>query len=420
METKSISFWGISLSSTLLIMSLSSCAKKEEEQLTSLSGASRLYVATGSCNSGTGITTHTTTATRTIEEFSLQTGTHNSTVLDYNASGTFVAATHPRSIVDNGDSLYILNENGTTTSERKVISVPKSDPLSFSTYYANPTVLSGAAIRLYQDDEGSLLISKSTAIEKISSSPIRLPAGANPWVSAPGGTCATSTTNISNVLSLPKFSGTTTGKVVFTHQGATAALNRIGIVSHGGYFAAADCLAGVQINSVTHTKAANLMAGTVAFNANSTSPTAAVFIPRPNGTYTGKLLVAYSNGQTSNNAAGVYNLNHGLVMWDVDEPTVSSATLTNPVVVFDDTTVLFGVSAMTYDPQSSSIYVATAGEPGVVNQTTNGYGYNIERLSVAFDAATGAPTLTRITNDGKSFIKGGAKTKCISSLAVGN
>lgn len=398
---------------------VSSCAKKAEEASVA-TGASKLYIATGSCNSGNGITTYTTTATRTIEEYSIEDASHAATLLDYNASGTFVANTHPRGIVDNGNSLFILNENGTTTSERKVILVPKAAPLSFAIHYANPTVLSGAVISFFKDEEGSLLISKSTAIEKISASPIRLPAGANPWVNAPGGTCATSTTNISSVLSLPKYSGTSTGKVVFTHQGATAALDRIGIASYSGYFAAGDCLNGVQISAVTHTKATNLTAGVVAFNATGTSPTAAVFIPYANGTVTGKLLVSYSNGQTSNNAAGTYNLNHGLVMWDVNEPSATAATLTNPVVVFDDSTVLYGVSAMTYDALSGYLYVATAGEPGAANQTTNGYGYNVERFVVAIDEASGSPTLTRATTAGKPFIKGGANTKCISSLALGN
>ncbi len=400
------------------LISLSGCVKKVEEQSLAV-GASKLYVATGSCNSGSGITTYTTTATRTLEEFSLEDASHTATLLDYNASGSFVAATHPKSIIDNGNSLFVLNENSTTTAERKVILVPKAAPLSFANYYSNPTVLSGVMLSLFKDEDGSLLISKSSAIEKINASPIRLPAGSNPWVSAPGGNCATATTGISSVLSLPKYPGTATGKVVFTHQGATAALNRIGIVSYSGYFAASDCLSGVQINSVTHTKAANLTSGPVVFNANGTSPTAAVFIPEPNGTITGKLLVAYSNGQTSNNAGGTYNLNHGLVMWDVDEPSAATASLTNPVVVFDDSTVLFGISALTYDHLSGSVYVATAGEPGAVNQTTNGYGYNVEKFSISFDSSTHAATLKRITRAGKPFIKGGAITKCISSLALG-
>lgn len=405
---------------SFLFLSLSACVKKaEEEQSSSLAGAKKLYVSTGSCNSGTGITTYTTTATRTLEEYDIESSEHTATLLDYNAAGTFVAATHPKSIVNDGSSLYILNENATTVSERKVILVPKSAPFSFATYYTNPTVLNGIVLSLFKDEEGSMLISKSTAIEKISVSPIRLPAGANPWVNAPGGSCATSTTMVSSVLALPKYAGTSTGKVAFAHQGATAALNRIGLISYTGYFAASDCLSGVQISSVTHTKAANLAPATVAFNATGTSPTAMVFIPFPNGTKTGKLLVAYSNGQTSNNAAGTYNLNHGLVMWDVDESSATAASLSNPVVVFDDSTVLYGISAMAYDSLSGYVYVATAGEPGAVNQTTNGYGYNIEKFAVSI-ASDGSPSLTRSTNSGKPFIKGGANTKCISSLALGD
>lgn len=403
----------------ICLLLASGCVKKAEEQSLVPTGASKLYVATGTCNSGNGITTYTTTATRTLEEYSTQDASHTATLLDYNAIGTFIANTHPKSIADNGNSLYILNENATTTSERKVILVPKSAPLTFSNYYANTTVLSGIMVGFFKDEDSNILISKTSAIEKINASPARLPAGANPWVNAPAGTCATSTTFITSVLALPKYSGAAAGKVVFTHQGATAALNRIGIVSANGYFAAADCLAGVQVSGITHTKAANLTAGTVAFNTNGTSPTAAVFIPHANGTITGKLLVAYSNGQISNNNAGTYNLNHGLVMWDVDEPSATTATLTNPVVVFDDSTVLFGISALTYDPISSTIYVASAGDAGVANQTTNGYGYNVEKFTVAFDA-NHAPSLTRITSAGKPFIKGGIYTRCISSLALGD
>lgn len=402
----------------LNIVLMTSCSKKEEESST-VKGASKIYVTTGSCNSGVGITTYTTTATRTLEEYNIETASHVATLLDYNSPGTFVTATHPRSVVDNGSSLFVLNENATTTAERKVILVPKSSPLSFASHYANPTVLNGAVTRLFKDDDGSLLISKSTAIEKINAIPVRLPAGTNPWVSTPGGDCATSTTSISAVLALPKYSGASAGKVVYLHQGASAALNRIGMISHSGYFSASDCLSGVEISSVTHTKAENLTQETVSFHPNGTSPTSMVFIPFANGTKIGKILVSYSNGQTSNNLTGTYTLNHGLVMWDVDETGADAATLSNPVVVFDDNTIVFGVSAMAYDPLTGYLYVATAGEPGVVNQTTNAYGYNIEKFSVAIDS-NGSPTVTRVSNAGKPFIKGGAHTKCISGLSLGD
>jgi len=407
---------GLALSLSLIA---TSCSKKEEETLNSLIGSinKTLYVSTGSCNSGTGITTYTTTATRTVEQFLLESGIHLGTLIDYNYAGTFAAATHPKNVVDNGDSLFILNENATTTSERKIIKVPKTNPLSFTNYYSNATVLSGAMVGLTIDNEGSMLISKTTAIEKINTTPIRIPAGTNPWVNAPGGACATSTTFISNVAALPPASGITTGRIIFTHQGATAVANRIGIIAQTGYYSTADCLNGVQISSVTHTKASNLTSGTVAFNTNGTSPTSMAYIPYTSGTITGKLIVSYANGQTSNNNAGVYNLNHGLVIWDISE-TSTTATLTNPIVLYDNTSYVFGISAMAYDGESGYLYVATAGEPGAVNQTTNSYGYNIEKFSLTFNAS-GAPQLTRLLYNNQPFIKGGAYTKCVSGLTIG-
>lgn len=396
-----------------------SCSKKLEDTLNSLTDLSNksIYVSTGSCNSGSGLTTYTTTATRTVEFFQLDTGIHLGTLLDYNYAGNFTAATHPKNIIDNGDSLFILNENATTTSERRVIKVPKANPLSYSNYYSNPTVLSGSMVGLAIDNEGSMLIGKTTAIEKINTTPIRIPAGANPWVSAPAGSCATSTTFMSSIVALPPVSGNTTGRIIYTHQGTTAAVNRIGIVSQSGYYAAADCLTGLQISSTTHTKASNLTTGTVAFNTNGTSPTSMVYIPYTSGTITGKLIVSYSNGQTSNNNAGTYNLNHGIVIWDISE-TTTTATLTNPIVLYDNVSYLFGISAMTYDPDSGYLYVATAGEPGAANQTTNGYGYNIEKFSLTFNA-TGAPLLTRLLYNNQPYIKGGAYTKCVSGLTIG-
>lgn len=408
------------LLSLFLTTSLFSCSKKEEDTVASLiSTNNKLYVSTGICNSGTGLTTYTTTATRTLESYQLETGIHLGTLLDYNFSGTFAAATHPKNILDNGDNLFVLNENSTSTSERKIIKVPKANPLSYSNYYLNSTVLSGAMVGLNTDNEGSLLISKTTAIEKINTTPIRIPAGANPWVNAPAGNCATSTTFISSVVSLPAVSGSSAGKIIFTHQGATAAVNRIGIISSTGYFSASDCLAGVQISSVTHTKASNLASGTAAFNTNGTSPTSMVLIPYSSGTVTSKLLVSYSNGQTSNNNAGTYTLNHGLVMWDVNEPSSTTASLTNPVIVYDNTSFLYGISAMTYDADSGNLYVATSGEPGATNLTTNGYGYNIEKFSLTL-SSNGTPLLNRVTYNNQPYIKGGAYTKCISGLAIGN
>ncbi|AZZ37754.1 hypothetical protein CIK05_13415 [Bdellovibrio sp. qaytius] len=407
----------------LTLIGLSACQKSADEIIASVAAADTkvLYISTGSCNSGQGITTYTTTATRTIERYLASTGTNLGYLLDYNYSGVFIPATHPRTIIDNGSSLLILNENATTTSERRVIKVPKTDPLSYTNYYANSTAFSGILNGMYMDTEGSLIVGKTTALEKISPNLSRVLAGAAAWVNAPAGTCATSTTGMSSVVTLPPVSAGVAGKIIYAHQGATAALNRLGMMTGTGYYTAADCVNGVQISAVTHTKAANITQDVVAFNAVGTAPTSMILIPFSSGSVTAKLIVSYANAQTSNNNAGTYNLNHGIVSWDVTETSTTAGTLSNPVVLYDNTTYIFGISAMAYDSSTKSLFVASAGDPGAVNQTTNGYGYNVEKFSVDFtNAATTGLQLTRQATNFMPFIRGGANTKCISGLALGN
>jgi hypothetical protein len=258
---------------SFIMAQIFSCAKKNEDVYAPLSAEpipvslpKVLYIATGACNSGQGITTYTTTATRTIERYLSSSGANLGFLLDYNYSGTFISATHPKNIIDAGSHLLILNENATTTSERRIIKVLKTDALSYTNYFANTVALSGIMNGLALDSEGSLFIGKTTAIEKVGPQQTRILAGTNPWVNAPGGTCAISTTGISSVAVLAPVSAGIAGKVIFAHQGATAALNRIGIIAGSGYFTASDCLVGVQISSVSHAKATNLVQQTVAFN----------------------------------------------------------------------------------------------------------------------------------------------------------
>ncbi|MES2801437.1 MAG: hypothetical protein V4654_03010 [Bdellovibrionota bacterium] len=410
-----------SIHSLILIPLLTfSACKKSPDEILAAANSTILYISTGSCNSGQGITTYTTTATRTIERYLSSNGVNLGYLLDYNIFGLFATATHPRTLVDSGTHILVLNEHA-TASERQIIKVPKTDPLSFTNYYANATALSAGLNGMVMDSEGSLIIGKTSAIEKVAANKTRLLAGANPWVNAPGGTCATATTGMTSVATLEPVSAGVAGKVIFAHQGNTAALNRLGLISGTGYFAAGDCLSGVQISAVTHTKAANLPVNTVAFNALGTSPTSMLLIPFVSGSVTAKLIVSYSNGQTSNSAAGNYNLNHGIVSWDVTETSSTEGTLSNPVVLYDNPIYIFGVSAMVYDSDTQLLYVATAGDPGVVNQTTNNYGYNVEKFSVSFtNAQTTGLELTRQASNNLPFIRGGANTKCISGMALGN
>lgn len=406
----------------LTALALFSCQKKAED--TATTSPKTLYVATGACFSGFGAAIKTTytaaagSATRSIERFNSSTGGNNGQLIDFTNS-SFLAGMSPQKLLDNGDSLYLQMENATTTTERAIWSVPKSNPMGYTKLYANATPFSGILKGMARDTDGAFIVGVTTKIEKITSSLVRLPAGANPWVNAPAAPCATSTTGINDVELISPLSPSTSGKILYSHRStaAGAATQRLGSISASGYFVAGDCTGGVQISSVTHTRAASAVStGAIAFNTNGTSPTGMVFISTSGGAATGKLIVAYSNDQLTNNNAGAYNVNHAIVMWDVTEGT-NSVTFNNPVILYDDVSVIYGISALAYDPDTASLYVATGGEPSVANMATNNVGYNIEKFTLDINT----PLLTRVTAAGNQpFIKGGSNTKCISSMVLGN
>lgn len=405
----------------LSALALFSCQKKAED--TATTSPKTLYVATGACFSGFGTAVKTTytaaagSATRSIERFNSSTGGNSGQLVDFTNS-SFLAGMSPQKLIDNGDSLYLQMENATTATERSIWNVPKSNPLGYTKLYANATAFSGILKGMARDTDGAFLVGVTNKIEKITSSLVRLPAGANPWVNAPAAPC-TPATSINDVELIAPLSPSTSGKILYSNRSlaAGAANQRLGSISSTGYFVAGDCTGGVQISSVTHTRAASAVStGTIAFNTNGTSPTGMVFISTSGGAATGKLIVAYSNDQLTNNNAGAYNANHAIVMWDVTEGT-NSVTYNNPVILYDDVSVIYGISALAYDPDTASLYVATGGEPSVANMATNNVGYNIEKFTLDINT----PLLTRVTAAGNQpFIKGGSNTKCISSMVLGN
>ena len=398
------------------------CSKSSNDAASVAAVPKTLYAATGACNAGAGaalkVTYTTANATKTIEKFNSSNGANQGFLVDFTVSN-FLADMNPQKMIDNGSSLFVLMENPTTTTERSILKMPKVDPLSYVKYYTNATSLSAPLRGMALDLDGSFIVGVQTKLERINSQPVRVPAGANAWVNAPAGTCAASATAMSSVAIMDPLAPAVNGKIIYGHQGFTAAFGaaqqRLGIISAGGYFGAPDCITGVQISTVLHTRAASsISTGAVAFNLNGTSPTAMVYIPQAGNV--GKLIVAYSNDQISNSPGGVYNLNHGIVQWDVADTGPTTATLNNPVILFDNTSIIYGISAMAYDSATGSLYVATGGEPGVVNMATNNVGYNIEKFTL--DTAT--PLLTRVSTNNQPFIKGAANLKCISSLMLGN
>lgn len=329
---------------TLTAIALAVGCSKSSDEPSVAAVPKTLYAATGACNAGAGVglkTTYTTAnATKTIEKFNSSNGANQGFLIDFTISN-FLAGMNPQTLIDNGSSILVLMENPTTITERSILKMPKTDPLSYVKYYTNPVPFSGPLKSLALDTDGSFITAIQTKLEKVNSLPARVPAGANPWVNAPAGTCAASITGMNAVALMAPLAPAVNGKMIYGHGGFTAAFGaaqqRLGIIGAGGYFAAADCIVGVQISAIVHTRAASaISSGAIAFNASGTSPTAMVYIPQPVGSaVTGKLIVAYSNDQIANSAVGVYNLNHGIVQWDVTETSATVATLNNPVILYD-------------------------------------------------------------------------------------
>ncbi len=416
----------ITLTFTLLAATLTGCSKAAQNPSVAATPKT-LYVASGLCYSGSGITTYSqTTASRAVTKWNTETGLYSSVFTDLNVGSNVSVNTVPQFMVDKGDHVLLLTENATTTGDRKIFKIMKNNPGTYITYANDPSAFTAAATNITrafaQDVDGSILFSKSIGAERINSLGVRIAkGGANPWVNplAATGNCFTAAaTLIPNLTIMSPFTNTNQGKMLYIHGGNTAAVNRIGIVQRSGMTSgtAADCVVSNPAggaSSVAHTNAPD-QTGPVSFVATGDSLTSMVYIPTPSPALTtGKLLVTYS-GSVNTAFDNATNFNYGVVVWDITETSDTAATITNPVILYRNELVLWAPSAMAYDASTSSLYVAVGGSPSLVNQTTQNFGYNIEKFTL--DLAT--PKLTRISTNNQPFIVGNAYTKCISHMMI--
>lgn len=307
-----------------------------------------LYVASGSCYAG-GVATSTGIAT--VTAFDLSSGRQLSVLADYN---TFSAGDQPVGIANyDKEHLLVLVEN---TAGRRVDLVRK-DGRAVSTYITNATALNGIVRGLEILTDNSLLVSKSSAIERFSGSKARITQGANPYVNAPAAPCATSTTLISSLAVLPN------EKIVYAHAAASPN-NKLGIISAAGYAAAPDCLAAQAAPATT------------------ALPTSLLFHS------SGKLLATFGSTTTASNLTYAYDVN------------IATNVISAPINAYFNTSVVNGPSAMTEDPITKEVLIAN----GNANFNT------IERFS--FNPTT--KLLTR--KPGPSFIPPQSYTRCVSAM----
>ena len=344
-----------------------------EEKKQSSTSSRYLYVAAGVCYSGNNTTFANTTSSNQVYRIDLTSGQREAIIADYFASPSS-AGDSPAAIASiDSENLYVLVENATNAALRRVEKVEKKSNGARSAFSNNTTALSAALRSMTLLSNGDLLVAKNTAVEYLTSANARVGA---PYINATAAPCATSTTLIPKALTLSN------GKVVFLH--AATGQNRFGIFNTAGGTTCA-------VNQAAP--------NAVAF------PTTAVYDSTNN-----KLIVAYAGNASTTDLNSIY-------IYIVNETT---GAITSPQKIYDASLypstysyLLYGISAMTYDAQTSTIFIATA-----INNATTVVNYSIEKFTYnpALIGVTNSQVLTRVGTS--PFYPYDNDTRCISDLLV--
>lgn len=342
------------LLATMLIASLSlGCAENlsnSEPFNSSLRTSRYLYVASGACYAG-GVTVSTGSAT--ISKYDTETGAFVESLIDYNLRSQ---GDMPAGLQQFDANRFLVGiEN---TSGRRIDIIDK-DGAELTTYLTNSTALNGVLRGLSILSDSSLLVPKSTAIEKFSASRARVTQGANPFVNAPAGSCATSTTVLVATTVLPN------GKIVFAHAGATPN-NKIAVISATGYAAAGDCLSGQAAPTTTALPTA------VAYHATS-----------------GKLIATFGSTTSSSNFIYTYDVN------------LTTGAISNPIAAYTDFSSINGPSSIAVDTLTGHIYVSNGAS------TFN----NIEKFVLNSNG-----TMSKLGS--LPFVQASIYSRCISGMVV--
>lgn len=268
-----------------------------------------IYVSSGTSFPGTGLTA--SAAVNVISRFKATDGSFDRIVRDYSAN----AADTPTDIAHyDDDHILVAVENA---ASRRLEIVAK-DGSSVTTWATN-AALTQALGAMARTPDGGVLVAKGTAspngtVEKFNSSAARVTSGANPFVNAPAGTCATSTTRFSGIAVGPSDS-------IFLAHAAASTNNQIDIISSNGYSVGGDCLGGIDGPTANHI------------------PTRILY-----HSVSGKMLVAYGN-----NTGPVHQ---------IYQYTVTSNSIGSAAVAFNNTSVVQGPSAMAQD-SDGNVYIAS-------------------------------------------------------------
>jgi hypothetical protein len=350
MRNSNLLYSALALTSLVFTTGMGGCNKKSDVGADTTLPTRYLYVASGACYGG-GATL--STGAGTVVRYNLTSGASD-VLADYTTVGTDL----PAGIADwDSDNILVTVE---IAGARRIEIVNKRG-LGRYTLQSNPVALSAQLRTLTRLSDGGFLVSKSSAIERFNSAGGR--SALAPYINAPAGACATSTTLISATSELNN------GKLLFAHATASPN-NKIGVISANGYAVAADCLAS-QAAPVT-----------------TSLPSAMVYLSD-----IGQLLVGYGS-------AGATASSNQIWSYPINETTPSFGAGTAAWTNFN---VVNGPSAMAYDLTTGYIYVANA------LSTLN----NIEKFT--FNAST--KVLTRVGTS--AAIPPSIYTRCISGMVVG-
>lgn len=358
----------LSVSAVALLSLNLGCQKKPTDTSAATGSGRYLYFAGGACYSG-GLTASkpsSISAAGLINRIDVETAQmQGMPIMDYNSVPSYNY--WPVGIV-NYDNDHMLVALESTASARTIHKVKKNSLNSGYEEYTNGGgAFNGVLRNMKLLTDGSLMISKSTGIEKFNANKIRLPSTSTTFITALGGSCATSATNLSAIVPLPN------GMTFVTH--ANTGQNRAMVIGATGYNTGTttDCKSAVNISSPS----------ALSF------PTAAVLIPN---TVPYQVLVSYSAAAAAND---------GIYLFTVNETTGALTAVATGL--YTDTSYARGVTAMTFDETTNKLYVA--------NGTTTFFN-TIEKFS--YDS--NAQTLVRDS----TFMLPQTDTQCINSMFVGN
>ncbi|MEO5666545.1 MAG: hypothetical protein ABIR96_00655 [Bdellovibrionota bacterium] len=305
-----------------------------------------LYVASGACYAG-GVATATGLAL--ISKYDLETGQFMGSVADFNRTAT---ADFPADMREyDADTLMVLIENAVTPTYRRIDLVPKDGAHLPSTLTYGGGFFTGILRSVTTLADGTSLISRSGSVAKLDTNFVT----GSPFINAPTGLCATSTTLISDMVELPA-----TGKILFTHAGATPN-NRLGLLSADG----TTCLTGIA-GPVTTSLATDMLMHS-----------------------SGNVLVAYGSTVAGSNMIYTYTVDETL-------NTISG------IQSYSNATYINGPTRMAEDKVTGDVYIAN----GATALS------NIEKFH--FNTATKA--LTRAQNF--PYIQLSGTTRCVSGMVI--